>query len=103
MVSSGEITGRIAKEILPPLLQTWQVHTMSIIPLIEALSEHEQGTVKEYIEVHDMRAIRDVPAVENFMREVMKANVDKVTSSLCICMFTNNALRCLNTAEEKPN
>ncbi|CBN78448.1 glutamyl-tRNA(Gln) amidotransferase, B subunit [Ectocarpus siliculosus] len=61
LIRERKISGRIAKELLP-----------------ELLGGEWEGGVEELVEERGMQAINDPAEIEGFVRDVMKANADKV-------------------------
>jgi aspartyl-tRNA(Asn)/glutamyl-tRNA(Gln) amidotransferase subunit B len=60
LIQEGRITGRIAKEILPELLESWE------------------GGVGELVKERGMEAITDPAAIEALVRKVLSTNAEKV-------------------------
>jgi aspartyl-tRNA(Asn)/glutamyl-tRNA(Gln) amidotransferase subunit B len=63
MVSSGLISGKIAKDVLD--------HVM----------EHPEVNPKEYVEAHNLRQITDLTAIEKIVDDIIAKNADKVADA----------------------
>ena len=63
MVSSGEISGKIAKDVL------------------DHLFEHPEDDAREYVEKNNLRQVTDIGAIEKMVDEIIARNPDKVADA----------------------